>query len=459
MMSRILACLIISMVSLAGFGMAASNDETELRTAVRAMMAAYLSQDVEGFAQYVIPALEGYDDDPRFGVEGFNAAQLRHAFASGFTPALELRQMHVRVFGKHASVALEMEGSLTETTGKTRPGPWRLGQMWNKANGNWQLTRYHGFPLLPRMVDPKEALDEATAALERFRDVKVARAEGYVHYDGHDTFMMGEHWSNRDIIQSGICDRSQPSHLQYMMINGRRTLIGTGYICLPESNDTAPVPLFGDGIVWHTHGPALCRLPNGSIQDFRSLADALPNALTDATWYQVCQERHGHPIFSDVSMLHTWNWIPHPKGPFVHENPAIPFLRVGLEVPTREFLDSEDGRAVLDTLRLAHGDVHWRYKRAFVVVNATAEQRRQTSALIFRAVRKGEEALYDMRAAEKRGDRSGYLQSARSGAQVMVNMHRDIAGLYSPEQREVLQAYLGSLHMHDHKPKQAHVQH
>ncbi len=456
MMSRILACLIISMVGLAG---AASDDETELRTAVRAMMAAYLSQDVEGFAQYVTPTLEGYDDDPRFGVKGFNAAQLRHAFASGLTTELELRLLHVRVFGKHASVALEMEGSLTETTGKTHPGPWRLGQMWRKANGNWQLTHYHGFPLLPRMVDPKEALDEATAALERFRDVKVAQAEGYVHYDGHDTFMMGEHWSNRDIIESAICDRSQPSHLQYLMINGRRTLIGTGYICLPASDDTAPVPLFGDGIVWHTHGPALCRFPNGNIQDFRSLADALPNALTDATWYQVCQKRNGHPILSDVSMLHTWNWIPHPKGPFVHENPAIPFLRVGLEVPTRMFLDSEDGRAVLETLRLAHGDVHWRYRRAFAVVNATAEQRRRTSALIFRARRKGEEALYAMRAAEKRGDRSGYLQSARSGARVMVNLHRDIAALYSPEQRDVLQAYLESLHMHDHKPKQAHAQH
>jgi hypothetical protein len=88
------------------------------------------------------------------------------------------------------------------------------------------------------------------------------------------------------------------------------------------------------------------------------LTDAIPNALTDVTWQQVCQRRSGYFVYQDVNMLHTWNWIPHPNGPFVHENPAIPFLRARLAVPTPEFLHSEDGRAVLETLRLAHGDVH-----------------------------------------------------------------------------------------------------
>ncbi len=114
---------------------------------------------------------------------------------------------------------------------------------------------------------------------------------------------------------------------------------------------------------------------------------------------------------------------------------------------------------MLETLRLAHGDVHWRYKRAFSVVNASADQRSKTSALIFRAGHKGEDAVYAMRAAEARGDRSSYLQSAQAGAQVMTGLHREVAALYSPEQREVLQAYLASLHIHDHKHKQAHAQH
>ena len=459
MMSRILAWLIVSMLSLTGLGMAQSSDETELRTAVRAMMTAYLNRDVESFSQYVMPSVEGYDDDARFGVTGFNPDQLRHAFAAGFTPVVQIRQVHARVFGNTASVTVAMDGTLTERPDKTRSGPWRLTQLWSKTTGTWQLTRYHGFPLLPRMVKAQEALQQATAALDRFRDVKVAQAEGYVHYDGHDTFMMGEHWYNRDVVESGICEISKPSHLQYLMINGRRTLIGTGYICLPILRDEPSAPLFGDDIVWHTHGPALCRLPNKSVQDFRSLADALPNVLTDVTWQQVCQRRGGRPFHQDVNMLHTWNWIPHPIGPFVHENPAIPFLRAGLEVPTREFLHSEDGHAVLDTLRLAHGDVHWRYRRAFAVINASAEQRRKTSAIIIRASQKGEDTLDAMRAAEARGDRTAYLEGAHAGAQAMLELRREATALYSPEQRELLQAYLASLHIHDHRHKQAHRQH
>ena len=130
-----------------------------------------------------------------------------------------------------------------------------------------------------------------------------------------------------------------------------------------------------------------------------------------------------------------------------------------LAVPTREFLESEDGHAVIETLRLAHGDVHWRYRRAFPVVNANDDQRRQTSAIIIRAGHKGEDAVHAMRAAESRGDRSAYLKSARAAAQAMTELHREVAALYSPQQRELLQIYLASLHIHDHRHKQAHRQH
>ena len=189
------------------------------------------------------------------------------------------------------------------------------------------------------------------------------------------------------------------------------------------------------------------------------MADALPNALTEVTWQQVCQRRGGESRYRDVNMLHTWNWISHPNGAFVHENPAIPFLRAGLAAPTQEFLKSEDGHAVIETLRLAHGDVHWRYRSAFPVVNASADQRRRTSAIIIRIGHKGEDAVYAMRAAESRGDRNAYLEGAYAGAQAMMALHREVAALYSPQQRELLQAYLASLHIHDHRHKQAHPQH
>ena len=151
--------------------------------------------------------------------------------------------------------------------------------------------------------------------------------------------------------------------------------------------------------------------------------------------------------------------IPHLIGPFAYENPAIPFLRTGLAVPTREFLHSEDGHAVLETLRLAHGDVRWRYRRAFPVVNTSAEQRRQTSAILIRASHKGEDAVEAMRAFKARGDRSAYLEGAHAGTHAMQELRREVAALYSPEQQKLLQAYLASLHIYDHRHKQPHRQH
>jgi hypothetical protein len=114
---------------------------------------------------------------------------------------------------------------------------------------------------------------------------------------------------------------------------------------------------------------------------------------------------------------------------------------------------------VLETLQLAHGDVHWRYRRAFPVVNASAEQRRQTSAIIIRASHKGENAVEAVRAAEARGDRIAYLEGARTGSQAMHKLRREVAALYSPKQQKLLQAYLTSLRIHDHRHKQAHQQH
>ena len=62
---------------------------------------------------------------------------------------------------------------------------------------SWAETSHHDMRHTHSSAPAEEALQHATEALARFRDVAVAQAEGYVHYDGHDTFMMGEHWVNR----------------------------------------------------------------------------------------------------------------------------------------------------------------------------------------------------------------------------------------------------------------------
>jgi len=138
----------------------------------------------------------------------------------------------------------------------------------------------------------EEALEHATEALDRFRDVAVAQAEGYAHYDGRDTFMMGEHWVNRQILRSGQCELTRPSHLQYLVLDGQRTLIGVGYVC-PGTPETPAPRLFGTDVPWHTHGPALCTQASGGPLDMQAWAEALPNALTPLTWQELCRQWGG----------------------------------------------------------------------------------------------------------------------------------------------------------------------
>jgi hypothetical protein len=316
---------------------------------------------------------------------------------------------------------------------------------------SWAESNHHDMQHAHSSAPAEEALQHATEELARFRDAAVAQAEGYVHYDGRDTFMMGEHWVNRQVLRSGQCELTRPATLQYVVIDGQRTLIGVGYICGTGTPETPAPRLFGADVAWHTHGPAFCFRGQRRL-DMQAWAEALPNALTPLTWQDLCQQWGGQPVQRGMSMLHTWNWIPHPQGAFVHENPAIPFLRARLAVPSQEFLDSADGQAALATLRLAHGEVMWRYRRALPVVNATPAQRQQTEEIVADAVRQGTQALAQMRTGEAQHEQQLYLEGARSGAQALAHMQQNVLGVFSPAQQEVLAAFLASLHEREHTP-------
>ena len=213
--------------------------------------------------------------------------------------------------------------------------------------------------------------------------------------------MMGEHWFQPDLLRDSVCDLERPAFLQYLMIEGQRTLIGVGYVC----DATQPTPT----------GSA--RKPSGTVTAPSSAASAaassttrattrraLPNPLNDDTWEDICALWWAEPERREIVMLHTWNWIAHPDGPFVHENRAIPFLRAGLRVPSRAELDTPEGRAALDTLRLAHGDVTRRYEGAFLVADLGRFDAWSARRVLRHGERRGEEAVERMRAAEKLGD-------------------------------------------------------
>ena len=292
-----------------------------------------------------------------------------------------------------------------------------------------------------------DALERATESLDRFNDIEVAKAEGYRKPWRNDGFMMGEHWFRSDLLRERVCDLERPAFLQYLVIGGERTLIGTGYVC---DGAIPPPDWFGPEAVWHRHGPELCRFASGVFSDAHYLAEALPNALNDETWEDVCESWWAEPERSQLAMLHTWNWIARPDGPFAHENRAIPFLRAGLRVPTREQLDTPAGRAALDTLRLASGDVNRRYRGAFLVADLGRFDTWGVSRVLRRAQRYGRQAVDRMRAADQVGDRNLWAAAARDGANALADMQTEIAESLSPAERAVVLRFLASLVVHDH---------
>ncbi len=293
-------------------------------------------------------------------------------------------------------------------------------------------------------------LEKLTKELDRFKDSGIAIEEGYVHYDGYDTFSMGEHWYKKEVYESYTCNGSQPSHLQYLNIDGKRTLIGTGYICLPEVYEREKNKMFGENIVWHTHGPAWCLLPNGSTEDYRDLADALPNKLTTLDWRAICKSEGGIPATQNVRMLHTWNWIPAPNGKYAHENFAIPFLRVGLPLPDMKFLDSQIGKEAIHILKLAHGYTHWWYWRGFNVIGASNTQRHKGWEILQQARSKGQ--IIQEKMVEIGDLKNTQFESfVQSGELILHEMHTQLGEIFTKDQMEILDNYITSLQTREHE--------
>jgi hypothetical protein len=131
------------------------------------------------------------------------------------------------------------------------------------------------------------------AATERFKDVKVAMAEGYALQfgcvSGPDEGAMGLHYVNGNIVNSGVLDPTRPQIVIYeAMPDGSLKLIGADYLVIADAWNKS-----------HSGPPEL-------MGQFFHLFDA-PN-------------RFGLPAFYT---LHVWAWKQNPKGAFVNWHPNV----------------------------------------------------------------------------------------------------------------------------------------
>jgi hypothetical protein len=130
-------------------------------------------------------------------------------------------------------------------------------------------------------------------ATKRFKDVKVAEAEGYALtfgcVSGDDQGAMGLHYVNFDLVKGGVIDATHPQAVIYEPTsNGGVKLIGADYLVLADTwdkNHSSPPDLMGQ---WF------------------HLFDS-PN-------------RFGLPAFYT---LHVWAWKDNPNGAFVNWHPNV----------------------------------------------------------------------------------------------------------------------------------------
>jgi hypothetical protein len=129
-------------------------------------------------------------------------------------------------------------------------------------------------------------------ATERFQDVEVAKAEGYVLQfgcvSGSDSGAMGMHFVNGALVGDGELDPTRPEIVIYEPLpNGKLKLIGADYLVLADA--------------WNTKHAA----PPEMMGQLFHLFEA-PN-------------RFGLPTFYT---LHVWAWKESPTGAFVnwHQN-------------------------------------------------------------------------------------------------------------------------------------------
>jgi len=140
-------------------------------------------------------------------------------------------------------------------------------------------TAHHGTETGPLIKVVREVT-------ERFRDVRVAEAEGYALafgcVSGGDYGAMGLHYVNFPLVLDGVLDPRRPEIVIYEPLpNGRLRLVGADFLVLASD--------------WHSKNPAPPELMGQLLHLFES-----PN-------------RFGLP---DFYTLHVWAWKENPTGTF-----------------------------------------------------------------------------------------------------------------------------------------------
>jgi hypothetical protein len=175
-------------------------------------------------------------------------------------------------------------------------------------------------------------IEAARAATRRYHDRAAAVADGF-RLLGPDFPAMGEHWVQPGRMVEGRLDVARPQALSYAIIDGQPVLTGVIYakpLVPGEAVPAFPAP----GFPWHDHA--------GAVDEESVLLHHVPTSGDGAGGVR-------------LTMLHAWVWVANPDGVFSADNWALPFIRLGLDVPADTPVDAARMLSLL-----AGGDRYYR---------------------------------------------------------------------------------------------------
>ena len=196
--------------------------------------------------------------------------------------------------------------------------------------------------LLAILQAPQNPADSVLAtarrAVARLNDTAAARAAGYrpiteIGIPDRVPFQ-GEHWSLPIRDTTAVVPLERPAFLMFGPVNGVHRRIGLAYSTRLRLEEPPPHGLGGDPAArWHDH----------------FWCDSVPARPAGFVVNQPgnCTSQGGVVNPRRAVMVHLWTDVPNPEGAYGHDNPALPFVALGLTPPTAHDLhDPEKARAV-----------------------------------------------------------------------------------------------------------------
>lgn len=247
-------------------------------------------------------------------------------------------------------------------------------------------------------------LTAARRAVTTLSDTAAVRAAGFVPIEEISildrTPFQGEHWFNgarSDTLPRVSLER--PAFVMFGFVNGEYKRVGIAYSVRLHPAMASPVGLGGDSsAAWHDH--YLCSI------------EGRPGPLiVDGNDH--CRSLGGNPFPRRTVMVHVWTDTPNPEGIYGHDNPALPFIAIGLKPPGVHDLHDPERVREIRKLALAIGETY----DARMPVTRSIDRANRDSALgaAARGHRTAIGALLPaLRQADSVSDRASYNRVATS---------------------------------------------